>query len=255
VYKATPFEDHFSRDAGAYAAFRPRYPAALFDWLAAEAPARDHAWDCATGNGQAAVALAGRFARVTASDASAAQIAAAEPAPGVTYRVFPAESAALERASVDLVTVAQALHWFDPPRFYAEVRRVAVPGALLAAWAYELFRVESPVDAVIDAWYRGPLGPWWPAGRRHIESGYRSLPFPFPFAERPAPPFAMTAEWTLAEVFGYLGTWSAVGRYRQAQRADPLDLVRDPLAAAWGDPQTARHVTWPLTLRVGALPG
>lgn len=243
------FEDHFSRGSAAYAAFRPTYPEALYDWLAAAAPRRDLAWDCATGNGQAAVALAKRFVRVVGSDASAAQIAAARAAPGVEYAVFPAEDAALAEGSVALVTVAQALHWFDHERFYGEVRRVLAPGGVLAAWAYELFRIAPAVDAVIDAWYRGPLDPYWPDGRRHIEAGYRTVPFPFePIA---APAFEMAAEWTLEQVLGYLSTWSAVTRYREAVGADPLALVRGDLVAAWGEPALARPVVWPLSLLVG----
>jgi SAM-dependent methyltransferase len=244
----TGFEDHFSHASHAYAAYRPAYPDALFDWLAALAPSRRLAWDCATGSGQAAVALAQRFERVVASDASEAQLAAAPPAERVEYAVFPAEQAALGDASVDLVTVAQALHWFDLERFYAEVRRVLVPGGVLAVWAYELFRVTPAVDAVIEAWYRGPLGSFWPAGRRHIEAGYSTLPFPDESLD--APPFEMSATWTLDQVVGYLGTWSAVKRYRDARGEDAVAKIHEPLSRAWGDAAAPRPVVWPLILRV-----
>lgn len=243
------FEDHFSGVSSDYAAYRPRYPESLFVWLASMAARRDLAWDCATGSGQAAVALAPHFGRVVASDAAAAQIAEAQPVAGVEYAVFPAERAELPDHSVDLVTVAQALHWFDHERFYAEVRRVLAPGGVLAAWTYQLFRVQPAIDAIIDAWYRGPIDAYWPAGRRHIEAGYRTIPFPFtPIA---SPVFEMEVAWRLSDVLGYLGTWSAVKRYRDTRGADPVMLIRDELARAWGDPEATRRVVWSMPMLVG----
>ena len=243
------FQDHFSGVASDYATYRPRYPQALFHWLASKAPGRGLAWDCATGSGQAAVLLARHFDRVVASDAAAAQIAEAQPAAGVQYAVFPAERAELADHSVDLVTVAQALHWFDHERFYAEVQRVLAPGGVLAAWTYQLFRVEPAVDAIIGAWYRGPIDAYWPAARRHIEAGYQTIPFPFTPIE--APVFEMEADWRLADVLGYLGTWSAAKRYRDAHGTDPVALIRGELARAWGDPKTARRVVWEMPMLVG----
>jgi SAM-dependent methyltransferase len=243
------FQDHFSTGSSDYAAYRPRYPDALFDWLASVAPRRTLAWDCATGTGQAAVALARHFDRVVASDAAAAQIDEAQPAERVAYAVFPAEQAELPSRSVDLVTVAQALHWFEHERFYAEVRRVLVPGGVLAAWTYELFRIESRIDAIIEAWYRGPIDGYWPAARRHIEAGYRTIPFPFEPLE--APSFEMEADWRLRDVLGYLGTWSAAKRFRDARGEDAVMLIRDELAAAWGNPEDARRVVWSMPLLVG----
>ena len=243
------FEDHFSGVSLDYAIYRPHYPEALFDWLGSIAPKRGLAWDCATGSGQAAVALARRFDRVVASDAAAAQIAEAQTAAGVEYAVFPAEQAELADHSVDLVTVAQALHWFEHERFYSEVRRVLAPGGVLAAWTYQLFRIEPEVDAIIEAWYRGPIDAYWPAARRHIEAGYQTLPFPFePIA---SPAFEMEVTWPLTHVLGYLGTWSAVKRYRDERGEDPLALIRDQLALAWGDPEIARRVAWSMPILVG----
>ncbi|MFI4970000.1 MAG: class I SAM-dependent methyltransferase, partial [Lysobacterales bacterium] len=196
------FKDHFSGHAGIYHAARPTYPAALFDWLAARAPAQSLAWDAGCGNGQASVALAAHFTCVFASDPSAAQIASAEPGPNIDYRVEPAEQCSLGRASADLVTVAQALHWFDHARFYAEVRRVLRPGGVFAAWAYADCRVDAAVDAAKDRLYVDLTGPYWPPERMHVDAGYRTLPFPFD--EIAAPAFGMHASWTLPQFVAYL---------------------------------------------------
>lgn len=247
------FKDHFSAGASDYARFRPRYPEALFDWLAAQAPSRALAWDVATGSGQAATALASRFARVVATDASAAQLASAETRPNITYRCEPAEHASLPDGDVDLVTVAQALHWFDHAAFFREVARVLRPGGVLAVWCYEVFEATPEVDAVISDLYHRVVGPYWPPERRWIETGYADLALPFPRVE--APPFAMSLEWDLDALVGYLGTWSAVQRYRQDRHEDPLVSARARLARVWGDPAKKRRVAWPLTLHVGRATG
>ena len=207
------FPDHFSGHADEYAQHRPRYPAELFAWLAERAPGRRLAWDVATGNGQAAVALRAHFGNVYATDASAAQLEHAPDLPGVRFAVERAEKATLPDASVDLVTVAQGLHWFELARFFPAVRRVLRPGGLFAAWCYELCTVDPDVDAVVLAFYNGPIGPFWPPQRRHIENGYADLEIPLdPVPDAPA--FDMRARWIRAEFLGYLGTWSAVRRYR-----------------------------------------
>lgn len=243
------FPDHFSTLAGGYARHRPGYPDALFTWLAAQAPARERAWDCATGSGQAAVGLAAHFAAVAATDASAAQIEAATAHPRVRYGVAPAEASGLAGGSVSLVTAAQALHWFDLPRFHAEARRVLVPGGVIAVWSYNLLTVTPAVDAVVNRLYGEALAGYWPAERHHVESGYRTLPFPFEPVE--PPPFAMTARWSLADLTGYLRTWSAVDRCRGATGRDPVAAVERALAAAWGPAERTYEVRWPLALRVG----
>lgn len=246
------FQDHFSSLATDYARYRPRYPEALFRYLSDLAPGRRLAWDCATGSGQAAVGLAEFFKRVIATDASEAQLAQAESHARVEYRVAPAEASGLPPASVDLVTVAQALHWFDLEKFYAEVRRVARPGGVLAAWTYALFRCDPAVDAVIGDFYEGILGNYWTPERRLVEQGYRTLPFPF--REGKPPEFAMEARWGLAQVLGYLGTWSALKRYREAQGRDPLPELAEKLREAWGK-EEIRTLRWPIFLRWGVVPG
>lgn len=245
------FADHFSRAPDAYAVYRPTYPAALFAWLAEVAPARERAWDCATGSGQAALALASHFAQVIATDASAAQVSQVPGDVRVQRAVMTAEAAALPAASMSLVTVAQALHWFDRPRFYAEVRRVLAPGGVVAVWRYGLTRIAPAIDAVVDHFYRETVGAYWPAERAIVEAGYGTLEFPFD--ELAAPAFAMEARWTLAQLAGYLGTWSAVGRYRAATGTDPLPAFVEALAPAWGDAGARQLVRWPLEVRAGRV--
>ena len=241
------FKDHFSPLAQGYARYRPGYPAQLFAWLAEAAPGRTLAWDCATGSGQAALGLAPHFDAVVATDASAEQLENAEPHANITYRVAPAEASGIEAGAVDLVTVAQALHWFDLPAFYAEVERVLRPGGMLAVWTYNLLSVSPGIDAVVNPFCDETLADYWPAERRHVQVGYRDLAFPF--AEVAAPAFAMTADWTLEQLIGYLRTWSAVRRYREREGEDPVAAVEAALQPLWGE--GARRIAWPLTLRAG----
>ncbi|WP_395679932.1 class I SAM-dependent methyltransferase [Dokdonella sp.] len=243
------FKDHFSAHAGAYHEARPTYPEALYDWLAAQVRMRDLAWDAGCGNGQASVALARRFARVHASDPSATQIANAETCANIDYRVEPAEACSLGDAGADLATVAQALHWFDHARYYAEVRRVLKPGGVIAAWSYADCSVAPAVDAAKNRLYVDLTGPYWPPERRFIDEGYRTLPFPFDEIATPA--FDMQVEWTLAQFLAYLRSWSATQRYLKATGLDPVAIVEPEIAAAWGDPAQSRCVRWEFHLRVG----
>lgn len=245
------FQDHFSHDPAGYAAHRPRYPDALFAWLAEQAPARATAWDCATGSGQAALGLAAHFDRVVATDASPQQLAHATPHPRVEYRVAPAEASGLPSASIDLVTVAQAAHWFDLARFYSELRRVVRPGGLVALWGYERLLVDAGVDAVIERFYTEQLAGCWPPERRHVETAYSDLDFPF--RPCPTPGFAMTAVWGLTELLGYVGTWSAVQRYRQLRSVDPMPGLMEDLRKVWGSPGTRKVIKWPLFMRLGRV--
>jgi len=242
------FKDHFSDRPGEYAEARPTYPAPLFDWLATLAPADGMVWDCASGSGQAAVELAARFARVIATDASAGQIAQGAKRANIEYRVAPAEDSGLPDASVDLVTVAQALHWFDFDRFYAEVRRVLKPGGVVCAWCYGLQRVEPRIDEIIGRFYEGVVGPHWPPERRHIDSMYATVPFPFARIE--APGFEMLHEWTRERFLAYVRTWSAVKRFVAAEGRDPVDLLEGELDGVW-DAGATKMVRWPLGVMAG----
>ena len=243
------FQDHFSTQAGEYTRFRPRYPGELFEYLASLPRARSRAWDCGTGNGQAACDLARWFREVVATDPSQSQISHAVAHPKVQYLVSAAEHAPLPNDSVDLVTVAQALHWFDLERFYAEVRRVGRAGSVLAVWSYGLARITPAVDAAVWTLYHDILGEYWPPERTIVEEGYKTLAFPF--EELSAPRFTMSARWSLTDLVGYLGTWSSTQAYIKRHQADPVGLVGDELLAAWGASDRQCQVRWPLVLRVG----
>ena len=240
--------DHFSTQSAAYAQFRPRYPAALFDWLAALVDGRQAAWDCACGSGQATDELAARFAHVTGTDLSAAQLAHAPSLPNVTWRVAQAEDSGLEAGSVDLITVAQALHWFDLPRFWTEARRVLRRGGVLAVWSYGVFQVDEPrIEAVCAHFYEHVVGGFWPPERRIVEAGYASLQFPF--QEIAAPEFEMQVEWSLDELLGYVSSWSATTRCTQHHGCSPIPELRQQLAPLWR--QERIGVRWPLSIRAG----
>jgi len=243
------FKDHFSRQAGAYMAFRPDYPAMLFEFLASLPDRHERVWDCGTGNGQAALGLAPHFDQVLASDASADQIAKARSHPKVSYFVAPAEQSGLESASIDLVLVAQAVHWFDFDKFYAEVRRVAVPGGMLALVSYHYCAVEAGIDALVNDYTFGTLDGFWPPERAYIDTFYRDIPFPF--EELEAPVFVLEMDWDLARFLGYLSTWSATEQYRRQKGTDPMRDLIPELERAWGP--GSRSVRWPLFMRAGRV--
>lgn len=246
------FTDHFASVGEGYADFRPRYPAPLFEWLASQCSTRDIVWDCGAGSGQASIALADFFKQVLATDASAAQLLHAPEHPRVDYRIARAEDSGLATGSVDLVTVAQALHWFDLARFYAEVKRVLKPGGVVAAWSYGVINVEGhEIDRLVQHFYQHTIGPYWPPERRHVESGYRELPFPFDAIDAPA--LAMRVEWTLPQLLGYLRSWSATARYQAANGVDPAVPLAELLMPVWGEAMQRRKVCWPLSMLVGRI--
>lgn len=260
------FSDHFSRVAAGYSEYRPGYPLQLFDTLAkivgeselSGTPALPHAanainarvWDCAAGTGQASIALGERFADVIATDASVSQVQQADSHSRVNYAVATAEHCPLPSQSVSLVTVAQALHWFNVDAFYREAKRVLTPGGTIAVWCYGLLRVDanSEVERAIDHFSEVTVGPWWPAERKHIDSAYTDLPFPFQPVVVPS--FEMTASWTREQLLGYLRTWSAVSRKRAEVGTDPVTEFEPLLHEAWRSDE-ALTMRWPLTVLVG----
>lgn len=233
----------FAPVAREYADFRPGYPPELFEWLARACAAREAAWDCGCGSGQASLALADHFGRVFATDVAPGQVAEATHHPRVTYSVAAAEVSGLPDSSVDLVTVAQALHWFDVGAFHAEARRVARPGAVLAVWTYPRPRfLDEALDRVFLDFHANVVGPYWPEERRHVEAGYRTLPPPaagLGFTELATPEFGLDLEWPLERITGYASSWSSTARYRKQTGTDPVPLLRDALRAAWPGGGTA----------------
>ncbi|MFO1378658.1 MAG: class I SAM-dependent methyltransferase [Steroidobacteraceae bacterium] len=245
------FVDLFSDGARQYAAAWPRYPEALFDFIAARAPSRRRAWDCGTGNGQAAVSLAGRFDAVAATDPSAEQIGIAVPRPNVEYSVQPAEQTAFPAACFDAICVAQALHWLRLEAFFREVRRVAVPGALFAAWGYSWFSVSPEFDAVFDRSILQPLQRHWEPNNRLLWNAYAEIEFPFDRLATPG--FTMTMDWTLAQLLAYVGTWSALRRCLASEGPAFLQVAASELNACWGEAGCARRVSMPLHVVAGHL--
>jgi len=241
------FKDHFSGQSDAYQKYRPDYPSALFEWLASQAPSRRLAIDVATGNGQAAIALAQYFEQVIATEPSAAQLSKARPHDRVEYRQEAAEAISVNAGAADLLTAAQAAHWFEWPRFCVEAARVLRSGGLLAVWNYGNCRVLPAIDRLVGDFSRDVVGPYWPRERRHVDEAYRDLALPF--ASIDAPEFEMQTRWDAAAMLGYLDTWSAVRRCRARTGRDPLLLVAGPLRQAWGD--RLRDTRWPLTLKAG----
>jgi SAM-dependent methyltransferase len=227
-----PEAPDFSPLAAEYAASRPAYPPELFDWLAGATPARDAAWDVATGNGQAAIGLAAHFASVIATDISASQIENATLHPRVEYRLAPAEESGLAAGSIDLVAVAAAIHWFDLPRFYREVRRVLCAGGVLAAWTYHAARVESPLQDVLEPFYEDVVGPYFAPGARMVDARYEGLGMP---GEALLPPPLWTSvRWTADQVLRYVRTWSGVHAYRAANGRDPVLAIEEAVRVALG---------------------
>jgi len=242
------FKDYFSGHARDYVQYRPPYPPELFSYLATLTTNHRLAWDCATGNGQAAVSLTGYYKKVIATDASAEQIEQSPDIDGVVYRCATAENSLLEDKSVDLITVAQALHWFDLSAFVREVKRILVDDGILAVWTYGLMHINDDIDEQISVLYSDVLGPYWPIERRMVENSYADVDLPLVIIEPPE--FELSLNWDLMQVIGYLNTWSAVKRYETDQGASPVELIVPKLKKLWGDAGRKYQISWPLGVRV-----
>jgi SAM-dependent methyltransferase len=239
----TGFADHFSAVADDYASARPDYPPSLFEWIASLVPSHGQAWDAGCGSGQASRGLARHFARVHATDPSAAQVGRARAPGNVAFAVEPGERCSLGDASVDAVCVAQALHWFDRDAFFAECARVLKPGGVLVAWGYQDIAV-PPGIATANAALQDAIRPHWPAERALVDAAYAG--FTWPFEAVAAPPFDMAAEWELPRLLGYFASYSASQRHRAATGSDVVAALARAFAAGWGDASARRTLRWPL---------
>ena len=243
-------KDYFSSQARAYAQFRPSYPDELYQFILGHVTGRSRAWDCATGNGQVARSLAGYFAHVEATDISRQQLENAFRMPNVDYAVCPAEQSPFADHQFDLITVAQALHWFDLGRFYGEVKRTAKPGGLLAVWGYGLLTVNPVIDKLFLDFYENTVGSFWDDARRQVENHYRDVSFPF--TEISCPEFHMGVEWTFEQFIGYLSSWSATQKYIREHGTDPLAGFTKSMKAHWPEGEL-RSVTFPIFMKLGRI--
>ena len=243
---------HFNQQSASYLLFRPDYPEALFAYLLNFVNTPHRVWDCGTGNGQAAVALANYFEQVIATDISQAQLDVAPKHTKIRYLCCAAEKTSIKDNSVDLIVIAQALHWFNFDSFYQEVHRVGKKTGLIAAWCYSLGKFDSVVDNIINTLYSDILGDdYWPAERRYIDEQYQTIPFPF--TKIKTPDFSIEKKMGFAQLLGYLQTWSAVKEYQKRNHINPLNLVFKELELAWGDLQHQYTIQWPLHLLVGRI--
>lgn len=244
-------KDYFSRHSEVYAAFRPTYPDQLYQFLLRQLKGRSSAWDCATGNGQVAGRLSKYFDAVFATDISQQQLDRAFRADNIFYTVCPAEKTGFADNQFDLITVGQALHWFDLSAFYAEAARTGKPGALLAAWGYSLPSVDGKIDTLLHDFYRNEAGPYWDDARRHVENQYRDLPFPFEVVD--CPPFSIHVDWSDEQFAGYLTSWSATQKYIRERKTDPVPAFMSTLRAHW-TPGTMKAVAFPIFVKAGRIP-
>lgn len=243
-------KDLFSKQAAAYAAFRPVYPQALYDFIFNLVKNFDTAWDCATGNGQVATRLAERFKTVYATDISRQQLENAPVKDNILYRLTRAEETPFPDSSFDLITVGAALHWFDFQPFFKEVARVAKDGAIFAAWVYAPFRANIEIDSVLDHYYRDVIGQYWDPERKYVDDGYRTIPFPF--EEIKAPALYIETEWDSAQFKGFLNSWSSTQHYINKNGTDPVSLIAPQLDEVW-KPGEKITIKFPLFTRAGIV--
>jgi SAM-dependent methyltransferase len=245
--------DHFSSTSREYSFSRPIYPDVLYKFLNDITPNKDMAWDCATGNGQAAIGLCKYFKNVVASDASKGQLEYQFNRNNIKYEMFPAEKANIPDNSVDLIAVAQAAHWFDLNKFYKEVTRISKSNGVLAIWSYGMHKIDNKIDKISEKLNVGGdiLGMYWPNETNYVKEDYRTIPFPF--KEISSPKFEMTVNWHLNDLVNYMQTWSAVKRFSIEKKFDPLSLVMEDLERLWGKHDKRKAVKWDIHLRVGKI--
>ncbi len=244
-------KDLYSKQAAGYRQYRPVYPLELYDYILRHVKGRESAWDCGTGNGQVAGALADYFQEVEATDISESQLKNAIDKDNVYYQLVRAEQTPFDKNTFDLITVAQAIHWFNFEAFYNEVRRVSKKGAVLAVWGYGLFRVNEEVDSIIDHFYKHTIGSYWDTERRFIDEEYKTIPFPFP-EEGEQKTFTISRQWTLEELEGFLKTWSAVQHYLKEKGDNPVKALIEQVQPVW-KPGEIKEVSFPVFMRLGRV--
>ncbi len=246
------FKDNFSKQADIYARYRPHYPDSLFQYLSSLTEEHNTAWDCGTGNGQAAIALTGYYDRIIATDPSEQQIQNVTPHERIIYRIEKAEENTIADHSIDLLTIANALHWFEFDKFYSEVNRVLKPGGIIAAWSYCYPYISPETDEITKHYHDVILNEYWQYENRLVEHGYKDLPFPFD--ELKAPEFISEKMMDMNDFVAFLNTWSATQKFIRHRGYNPTDDVKKKLTEVWGEQQTKKKVTWKLVLKVGRIP-
>lgn len=241
-------KDRFSNHAQQYAAFRPTYPKELYSFIFSYVKNFDFAWDCGTGNGQVARDLSPRFKIVEATDISEKQLTNAFRAKNISYSKA-GEKTTFPDNQFDLITVAQAIHWFDIPEFYKEVQRVGKKDAIIAVWGYGLVSITPEIDNCLHDLYFKIVGSYWDKERRLIDEHYKTIPFPF--AEIPTPEFKLSFAWGLEELEGYLSTWSSVQKYIQANQINPVERFMKEIRPLWKS--DTQNINFPLFLRLGKI--
>ena len=245
------FKDHFSLQSKEYSLYRPKYPANLFEYLSSLVNERELAWDCATGNGQAAIGLVPFFKSVIATDASSKQLEFAIKDPKISYKTALAEDSGLMSYSVDLLTVATAIHWLDTERFYPEVRRILKPGGIIALWVYDHCRISEEIDIISKDYSENTVGEYWPIENRKAWNFEESVDFPFEKIN--APEFLLKVNWSLDEYLKYLNTWSSTRNYITKTGKDPIEELRSKFGNTWKDNNEKKEVTWKLVMKVGRV--
>ena len=243
-------KDNFSQQASGYAQFRPNYPPELVEYIVGFVKEKELAWDCGTGNGQSAKLLSHYFKQIFATDISQKQLTNAHKEANIIYALESAEKTSLADASVDLVTVSQAIHWFDFEKFYAEVKRIGKPGAIIAVWTYSLLQISSQIDKIINAYHFTTLENFWDPERKYVDDGYAGIPFPF--EEKETKSFCIELYWSLEELTGYLNTWSALQKFIAANSFNPVPEIINSIKPHWGN-DIKRKIFFPVYLRLGII--
>ncbi|APG59650.1 class I SAM-dependent methyltransferase [Christiangramia salexigens] len=241
-------KDNFSHNSGNYALYRPGYPNETFEYIKSQLSGFENAWDCGTGNGQVARELSEFFRKVEATDISKNQLENAEKRPNIRYSLQPAEATNFPDSVFDLIISAQAVHWFDFDKFYAEVKRCLKPDGLLVLLGYSLFSSNTSTNNIIYDFYTNIIGPYWDPERKYLDNAYHSIPFPFKEIEPPE--FSIEYQWEIEHLLGYLRTWSAVKHYKEANDKDPVSFIEPELRETFG---AQNKVRFPILIRLGKL--